>query len=170
MRPLSIYLVIGLCMFAAEGPQAYAVSVPCPERSTVNEIVQDHLPALALAAADGGASELCSKVVTADFNGDGSLDYAAVLTEKVAPREYSDGSPRFSSYVFVFLATRLPYAEYQAVLLMGHSSQPRRITLERVPGKTKGAADRLVVKNASYSRTMYEWSPAGFIVSDHAAD
>jgi hypothetical protein len=152
------------------GPPTYAVLPPCPERSGVNEILEDHLPAFALANADLSAAEPCSKVVTGDFNADGLMDYAAVLTERLVARKYSDGTPKFSSYVFVFLAARLPYAQYQAVLLMGHSSEPKRITLERVPGKSKGAPDRLVVKNASYSRTTYEWAPSGFVVSDHAAD
>jgi hypothetical protein len=108
-------------------------------------------------------------MVSGDFNADGSLDFAAVLTEKVATRKYSDGSARFSSYVVVFLASRLPYAQYQAVLLLDHSSAPKRITLETVPAEVKGK-DQLVVKNAAYSRTVYEWTSTGFVVRDHVAD
>ena len=169
MRRPVIDFGIGLFMCGAASLQAHAASVPCPQHAAVEAIVRDHLPAFVLASAAPNVGDPCSKVVSADFNGDGSLDYAAVLTEKAAPRKYSDDSARFTSYVFIFLAGRLPYAEYQAVLLLGHSSAPRRITLETVPPGSKGAA-QLVVKNAAYSRTVYEWTPTGFVVRDHAAD
>src|SRR5881296_1852427 len=99
MRRRLIELGIGVCMFGTVSPQAQAGAAPCPQRAAVEAIVRDHFPAFSLPRSDGNAAAACSKVVTGDFNGDGWLDYAAVLTEKVAPRQYSDGSGRFSSYV-----------------------------------------------------------------------
>ena len=167
VRQTIIGLGIGVCIFGAMWVQPHAATGACPQQAAVEAVVQSHLPAFALATSSG---DPCSKMVSGDFNGDGSLDFAAVLTEKIASRKYSDGSDRFSSYVFVFLASRLPYAQYQAVLLLDHSSAPRRITLETVPSEVKGAKDQLVVKNAAYSRTVYEWTPTGFVVHDHVAD
>ena len=170
VRQTIIELGIGVCMFGAVWLQAHAGPASCPQLEPVEAIVRTHLPGFVLATATEHDPDSCSKVVSADFNGDGSLDYAAVLTERGAPRTYSDGTAQFSAYVFVFLASRLPYAEYQAVLLLGHSSAPRRITLETVSADPKGRKAQLVVKNAAYSRSVYEWASTGFVVRDHAAD
>jgi hypothetical protein len=169
LRSASRWLCCAALLLGAVCPQGHATG-PCPQEPAVEAIVQDYLPAFALAEPNAYAADPCSKVVSGDFNGDGSMDYAAVLTERVTPRKYSDDSPRFSAYVFVFLASRLPYAHYQAVLLLGHTSAPRRINLALARATVKGAKDQLMVKNAAYSRTLYEWTSSGFVVRDHAAD
>ena len=159
-------LLIPLSIFAIDqGGRAG----PCSSQSAVAAIVEAHLPAFALPGPDQATADPCAQVVSGDFNGDGATDLAAVLTEKVAPQRYSDGTAHFSAYVFVFLAAQLPYAGHEAVLLLGHDSVPRRISLQTVTVGS-GTRARLIVTNVSYSRTVYEWRPTGFVVVEHKAD
>jgi hypothetical protein len=144
--------------------------VPCAARLEAAAVVEAHLPAFTLPGPGLAASDPCSQVVTGDFNGDGVTDLAAVLTEARAPRRYANGRGQFRAYVFVFLRTRLPYADHAAVLLLGYASVPRRMSLQAVVQGGKGAPDRLIVRNATYSRTVYEWRPTGFVVLEHEAD
>lgn len=120
-----------------------------------------------LAADDAERKGDCVSVVQADFNGDGKIDYAAVLTEKSTPKTYKDGRPWFQGYLAVFFASKLPYANYQVVLLLGHESRPDRFSLETRAVKRKQS---LVVHNSSYSTTEYEWLSTGFVVVAHEAD
>src|SRR5712692_6331374 len=113
VRQPIIAFLIGVCMLGSVWGQVDGPTIPCPHHAAVEAIVRAHLPSFVLVAAAENDVDSCSKVVSGDFNGDGASDYAAVLTEKAAPRAYSDGSAQFSAYVVVFLASRLPYAEYQ---------------------------------------------------------
>jgi hypothetical protein len=146
-----------------------AAAGPCPLASAVAEIVEAHLPAFALPSLGPATGTPCAQFASGDFNGDGTKDLAAVLTERAAPRKYSDGTDHFSSYVFVFLTAKLPYSDHEAVLLLGHESTPRRISLQAVRSGSS-TRDRLIVTNASYSRTVYEWRSTGFVAQEHSAD
>ena len=142
----------------------------CSAKPAVAAIVETYLPAFTLPGPGLTTADPCDQLASADFNGDGTADFAAVLTEKVAPRRWSDGTGRFTSYVFVFLTVKLPlYADHEAVLLLGHGTAPRRISLQTVRSSS-GTSDRLIVHNGSYSTTIYEWRPTGFLVLKREAD
>jgi hypothetical protein len=142
--------------------QVAAGAEPCAIRAIIEPIIRTPLPAFIVAAESDGKPDSCSKTVAGDFNGDGRTDYAAVLTEATAPQT--------RSYIVVFLATALPYSEYQAITLLGHSSAPRRMNLETATAIDDTRRTMLIVKNASYSRTVYEWTATGFHLSQHDAD
>jgi hypothetical protein len=168
-----VFVAISVCPLLVSALFIVGVNAgtpPCPSRSTIAAVVEAHLPAFTLPGPGLAALDACSQVASGDFNGDAVPDLAAVLTEKTAPRKYSDGTDQFSSYVFIFLGTHLPYADYEAVLLLGHTSAPRRITLQTLGHTGNDVRDRLIVTNASYSRTVYEWRATGFVVLKHDAD
>ena len=137
----------------------------CP---IISKLVERTLPALRLFEREN-AKEDCSGVARADFNGDGREDFVAVLTERIAPRKYANGKDWYSGYVVVFLSSELPYAEHQAVILLGYDSAPRRYQVQAITQKSgKGAT--LAVVRRRYSRTLFRWSPTGFEVVEHSAD
>src|SRR5512134_1822304 len=91
---------------------APSFATACEILPVVEKIVEGRLPAFVLAADDAERKGDCVSIVQADFNGDGQIDYAAVLTEKTAPKTCKDGRLWFQEYLAVFFASKLPYANY----------------------------------------------------------
>jgi hypothetical protein len=144
-------------------PFARAQSTGCSSVTTVEEIIDQLLPGLALLPPQGDGT--CPQIVAADFNRDSTIDFAAVLRERVAPRKTPQGDDWFNGYVVLFLSTALPYSSYFAAFVPGHAtSYPARLALAVREG------DQLEVTVLRYSRTIYKWGPSGLSLVKHEAD
>jgi hypothetical protein len=150
-------------------PMTALAQAQCALQKDVEAIVVRSLPAFSMSKPARDDPDKCSIVVSGDFNGDGASDYAAVLTEKVAPRTYKDGNPWLISYVVVLLRSELPYAQHQAIVLLGHDAT-NRLSLKVLAAAAKGKPDQLEIVHQRYGRTVYEWTPVGFVTKEHVAD
>ena len=111
--------------------------------------------------------ERCSQITQGDFNFDGEMDTAAVLTEANPTRTYQDGDPWYRTYIAVLLSVEVPYNDYQLVFVRTVSNAPRRYSVSSV--ETDLGHD-LVVEARNYSYTRYSWSEIGFVSIEHTAD
>jgi len=136
----------------------------CSYRPVVQSLLSDFLPFFQLPLGEASAGA-CRCLARGDFNGDGSEDYAAVLTETAAPRSYGDGTPVQSSYITIFLSQPTPYAPYQALVLLGYRAAAGSYSLSV---EKRGRLSDLVVVMQGYSRSRLRWNGRGFEIEHHA--
>jgi len=135
----------------------------CPGEKSLKNFLKYHFPILGLTAYN----ESCSQIIEGDFNRDGIVDIAAVLTEVQPSRKYANGALWYRAYVMVLLAGELPYNKSQAIFVRTDGNKPKGITVEAAAAK--GGND-LILKFKNYSRTRYSWSKNGFQATEHSAD
>ena len=135
----------------------------CPGEKDLNYFLKFHFPILGLTTYN----ESCSQITEGDFNFDGKVDIAAVLTEVQPTRKYASGEPWYKTYVLVLLAGELPYNKSQAIFVRTDGNKPKGVVVEAV---TSDGGNDLVLKLKNYSRTRYKWSNNGFQAIEHSAD
>lgn len=163
---LLLWGIIMLATTEAMSQSLAAAPAPCPDRTRTETLVLEHLPILKLTSDESKPDDSCHDLASADFNHDGDIDYAAVLTETRPLRNHGDGTPVRSAYITVFLSQPTPYANFQAIILLGYDAPPDRYKLYAAP--SKGPAD-LVVEREGYSISRLRWNGRGFEVK-HQAD
>lgn len=163
---LSILLASTSALFASTMSSRAEAGGKCADRELVDKLLADTLPLLRLPSGDTEQGGGCQYVAAQDFNGDGSQDYAVVLTETIPSRKYGDGSPVQSLYITILLSQPTPYAPYQALLLPGYKAAIGSYSLfaERREGQAE-----LVVVMPGYSSTRLRWNGRGFR-AEHQAD
>jgi hypothetical protein len=135
----------------------------CPGEKDLNYFLRYHFPILGLTKYN----ESCSQITEGDFNFDGKVDIAAVLTEVQPTRKYASGGLWYKTYVLVLLAGELPYNKSQAIFVRTDGNKPKGVKVEAAA--SDGGND-LVLKFKNYSRTRYKWSKDGFQTIEHSAD
>ena len=135
----------------------------CPGERSLNTFLKYHFPILGLTRYN----ESCSQIAEGDFNFDGRIDVAAVLTEIQPTETYATGDLWYKTYVLILLAGDLPYIKSQAVFVRTDGNKPKGVTVEAI--RSNGGSD-LVLKLKGYSRTRYQWSKDGFKAIKHSAD
>ena len=150
-----------LCIWIFTNPSQ--ATDECPGEKNLKFYLKYHFPILSLTTYN----KACSQITEADFNGDGKIDVAAVLTETQPTRKYANGKLWYKTYILVLIAGELPYNKSQAIFVRTDGNKPKGFTIEAV------AADigsDLVLKLKNYSHTRYKWSKDGFQVIEHSAD
>ncbi len=157
----SIHILIAVLLSSLLLPAQ--ASSDCPGEKRLRNFLKYHFPILDLTAYN----ESCSQIIEGDFNRDGILDVAAVLTEVQPSRKYTNGTLWYRAYVMVLLAGELPYNKSQAIFVRTDGNKPKGITVEAASAKD---GDDLILKLKNYSRTRYSWSKNGFQATEHSAD
>ena len=109
----------------------------------------------------------CSQIVQGDFNNDGRMDYAAILTELKPFVKYANGDDWYHTYVVAFLNGDLPYNKYQPIFIRTDGNKPKRFSIHLINTQE---GDDLGLTKDKYSYTRYKWTPTGFKAIEHKAD
>ena len=135
----------------------------CPGEKSLTYFLKYHFPVLGLTKYN----KSCSQIVEGDFNRDGKIDVAAVLTEVEPTRKYASGDLWYKTYVLVLLAGELPYNKSQAIFVRTDGNKPKGFAVE-APASGDGKDLVLILQN--YSSTRYRWNKNGFQAIEHSAD
>ena len=157
IRTLILAVIISFLSFSAQAKSE------CPGEKNLNYYLKYHFPILGLTIYN----ESCSQITEGDFNFDGKIDVAAVLTEVQPTKKYANGELWYKTYVLVLLAGELPYNKSQAVFVRTDGNKPKGVTVEAA---TSNGGSDLVLKLKNYSHTRYKWSKNGFQAIEHSAD
>ena len=135
----------------------------CPGETELGDLLEQSFPLLAFSVN----GERCAQITQGDFNADGKLDTAAVLTESSPTSRYRSGDPHFRTYISVFLSADVAKDDYALVVVRTDGNAPQHFSVSAVP---TGTGHDLVVEARDYSRTRYSWRDAGFVSIEHVAD